>query len=426
MNKQLQTIISFVLTAVVVFSLAPSRALAVTQADIDAVEARRQQLAAQKESIQAQIDELTARQVSAEEKKSALEERNRIAQEDLNAVLEQIQLYSQMIEEQGQKVDMAREKEENQLALYRTRVRAMEENGGYSVNMLGVMMNATNLSALLTTLTDIHGIMQRDRAVEDAYIAAREEYERVKAEYEDTRRKYDAKQEVLEDKIEELQQLIRESAAVLSEISVSIEDAQAEYEAAAAAEVQAENEIAELVARRAEEQRAAAAAAWAAAQAARQNSASGESGDSSGAASSSSEKTSTGSLLWPVPGCYNVSSDYGERDDPFTGEERNHAGMDIDGYGHEGGSIVAADDGTVVTSGYNDGYGNYVVIDHGNGMTTLYAHMSGTTVAAGSTVSQGETIGMLGSTGRATGTHCHVEVFVDGSRVDPADYLSAG
>ena len=422
MNKQFQKIISYALTAVLVLTLAPSRALAVTQADIDAVEARRQELAAQKENIQAQIDELTANQVSAEEKKSALEERNRLTQEDLNAVLEQIRLYTQMIEEQGQKVDEAREREENQLALYRSRVRAMEENGGYSVNVLGVMMNATNLSALLTTLTDIQGIMQRDRAVEDAYIAAREEYERVKAEYEATKRRFDAKQEDLEDKIEELQQQIRESAAVLSEISVSIEDARAAYEAAAEAEVQAENEIAALIERRAQEQRAAAAAAWAAAQEAAASAASG--GESSG--SSTAVKTSTGTLLWPVPGCYNVSSDYGERSDPFTGEERNHAGMDIDGYGHEGDSIVAADGGTVVTSGYNDGYGNYVVIDHGNGMSTLYAHMSGTTVAAGTTVSQGDTIGMLGSTGRATGTHCHVEVFVDGSRVDPSDYLSAG
>jgi len=424
MKKQFQSIIALVLTAMLVFTLSPSRAWAVTQADIDAVEARRQQLAAQKESIQAQIDELTARQVSAEEKKSALEERNRLTQEDLNAVLEQIQLYTEMIEEQGKKVDEAREKEEKQLALYRSRVRAMEENGGYSVNILGVMMNATNLSSLLTTLTDIQGIMQRDRAVEDAYIAAREEYESVKAEYEATKLKYDAKQEDLEDKIEELQQQLRESAAVLSELSVSIEDAQAAYEAAAEAEIQAENEVAALVQRRAQEQRAAAAAAYAAALAAQQSGASGD--GSEGSTSSSSGKTSTGTLLWPVPGCYNVSSDYGERSDPFTGEERNHSGMDIDGYGHEGDSIVAADGGTVVTSGYNDGYGNYVVIDHGNGMSTLYAHMSGTTVAAGTTVSQGDTIGMLGSTGRATGTHCHVEVFVDGSRVDPSDYLSAG
>ena len=132
----------------------------------------------------------------------------------------------------------------------------------------------------------------------------------------------------------------------------------------------------------------------------------------------------SGTLMWPVPGCYNVSSDYGTRTHPITGEvSRMHYGMDIDGYGHDGGDIVACDGGVVTTVGYNSGYGNYIIVDHGNGMQTLYAHMSGTAVTEGTTVGQGETIGYLGATGMATGTHCHVEVFVDGENVDPAAYL---
>ena len=101
-----------------------------------------------------------------------------------------------------------------------------------------------------------------------------------------------------------------------------------------------------------------------------------------------------------------------------------HTGIDIDGYGNEGGAIVACDNGVVVTATYNNGYGNYIIIDHGNGMQTLYAHMSGFAVSAGSTVSKGDTIGYLGSTGVATGTHCHLEVFSNGVRVDPAGYFS--
>ena len=100
-----------------------------------------------------------------------------------------------------------------------------------------------------------------------------------------------------------------------------------------------------------------------------------------------------------------------------------HYGMDIDGYGHDGGDIVACDGGVVTTVGYNNGYGNYIIVDHGNGVQTLYAHMSGTAVSEGSTVGQGETIGYLGATGMATGTHCHLEVFVDGENVNPADYV---
>ena len=99
-------------------------------------------------------------------------------------------------------------------------------------------------------------------------------------------------------------------------------------------------------------------------------------------------------------------------------------GIDIDGYGNDGAPVVASDGGTVVTASYNDGYGNYVIIDHGNGYQTLYAHMSGLAVGGGQTVSQGQTVGYLGATGRATGTHCHFEVFVNGERTDPAQFFS--
>ena len=109
---------------------------------------------------------------------------------------------------------------------------------------------------------------------------------------------------------------------------------------------------------------------------------------------------------------------------PITGEESFHSGIDIDGYGHDGGAIVACDNGTVVTAEWYGNYGNCIIIDHGNGMQTLYAHMSGYAVSAGDIVSKGQTIGYLGATGWATGTHCHLEVFVDGARVDPANYFS--
>ena len=114
----------------------------------------------------------------------------------------------------------------------------------------------------------------------------------------------------------------------------------------------------------------------------------------------------------------------GNRIDPFTGEVRYHSGIDIDGYGNEGNSIIAADGGTVVTATYNDGYGNYVIVDHGNGYMTLYAHMSGRAVSTGDTVTQGQVLGYLGQTGRATGVHCHFEVFINGSRTDPEQFFS--
>ena len=78
----------------------------------------------------------------------------------------------------------------------------------------------------------------------------------------------------------------------------------------------------------------------------------------------------------------------------------------------------------MLTATYNDLYGNYIIIDHGNGYHTLYRHMSGLAVSTGQAVSQGQTIGYLGSTGRATDTRCHFEVFIDGNRTDPAQFFS--
>ena len=118
-----------------------------------------------------------------------------------------------------------------------------------------------------------------------------------------------------------------------------------------------------------------------------------------------------------------VTSRYGNRSDPFTGKTTYHAGIDIDGFGNDGQPIIAADSGTVITASSNSGYGNYVIIDHG-GMKTVYAHMSGLAVSSGQTVTQGQTVGYLGASGRATGTHCHFEVYVGDSRVDPASYFS--
>jgi murein DD-endopeptidase MepM/ murein hydrolase activator NlpD len=178
----------------------------------------------------------------------------------------------------------------------------------------------------------------------------------------------------------------------------------------------------EKAAARAAAQIAAAQAAQAAAQqgggeGGEGGSASGNLGLNPGAA------TGTGSLSWPAPFSTRVTSRYGTRSDPFTGESRSHSGIDIDGYGCEGSAVTAADGGTVITATYNDGYGNYIIIDHGNGMQTLYAHLSGMAVGEGSSVSQGQTIGYVGATGRATGTHLHFEVFVNGSRTDPAGYF---
>ena len=121
----------------------------------------------------------------------------------------------------------------------------------------------------------------------------------------------------------------------------------------------------------------------------------------------------------PSPGGW--SSGFGPRIHPIFGTGRMHYGIDFHGSG--GDPIYAAAAGTVLTSGWRNGYGNTVVISHGNGYTTLYAHQSSIAVSAGETVAGGQVIGYVGSTGWSTGPHLHFEVRVNGTAVDPAQYL---
>ncbi len=130
-----------------------------------------------------------------------------------------------------------------------------------------------------------------------------------------------------------------------------------------------------------------------------------------------------GVMAWPVPGG-RLTSGYGPRTHPIFGSQRFHHGIDIS---RGDGVIVAAGDGTVVRAdyGWNGGYGNLVVIDHGDGVTTLYAHIlaGGIHVSRGQQVTRGQEIALVGSTGYSTGPHLHFEVRINGASTDPMQYL---
>ena len=128
-----------------------------------------------------------------------------------------------------------------------------------------------------------------------------------------------------------------------------------------------------------------------------------------------------GQFLWPSATTY-VTSPYGYRIHPVTGAQRFHSGVDIGA--SYGTNIFAANSGTVVVAGYNTGgYGNYVVISHGGGYSTLYAHCSSLLVSAGQQVSKGQVIATCGSTGMSTGPHIHFEIQLNGQTTNPLQYF---
>lgn len=157
----------------------------------------------------------------------------------------------------------------------------------------------------------------------------------------------------------------------------------------------------------------------AAAAAAANNNKNNNSNSGSNSSGSVISKPNSSGWVWPCPGFYYISSYVGPR------WGRTHNGLDIAGSNIYGQPIVAARAGTVIDAGWNSGgYGNYVMINHGDGFITIYGHMSSVASYTGQSVSAGQVIGYVGNTGRSTGPHLHFEVRLNGSVEDPLDFVS--
>ena len=377
--------------ALALTAFAPLEVLAVSQSQIDALEAERDELSAEREEMEAGIAELEAEHADIMERKTALDERNELYRQEIELIEEQVELYTSLVEQKKLEVDGALERENEQLANYRRHVRAMEENGSFT--WLAIIFGSKSLGELLSNIDMVGEIMEADRRSYEQYTAAREESERVQAEYEEMLTELDAKQAELEAEKAELEAEIEEAEQLIVELEEQLETDRAAYEEQLAKEQALESEIQSMIAEL-ERQEAA------------------------------NSIVSTGTYIWPLPG-YSPGSAYGWRIHPIWGDMRFHAGEDIGA--PSGTPILAADSGiaTVIPNNGN-GYGNYIIINHGGGRTTLYAHMSAFAVSNGQSVTQGQTIGYVGSTGNSTGPHLHFEVRVNGATTDPKSYFSFG
>ena len=448
-RKKAVSVIAVILAVLMLLSLVvgviPLTAHADELDELDELRAKKAELSGQVQEIKARIDGLKEQQANVLEQMVALMEQNRLAEEQLEIIDEEIREYEILIQNKGKEVDAAKDRENVQLEKYRTRVRAMEESGGY--NILALVLQSDNFSQLITAIDDMGEIMESDKQLQHEYETAREETEEVKAQYETEKTVYEGKQQELRDEQAAIQADMERGEEILYGLQDEIDAAIKEWESAQAAEEAAaatiSNVIASYNARKANERAAEqAVAAQAVAQAKQQVMEMAQANYEAIAAGYEpiyseaqiqqiAEEAQVGYVagsqssgyVWPLPCSQRVTSRFGTRADPFTGESRYHSGIDIDGFGNDGAPVIAAASGEVITAAYDSAYGNYVIIDHG-GTSTVYAHMSGLAVSYGQTVSQGETIGYVGATGRATGTHLHFEVYVGDERVDPAQYFS--
>ena len=365
--------------------------LAVSQSQIDALEEQRDALRAEREEMQAGIDELESQQADVLAQKAALDAQNEVYRQEIELVEEQVSIYMQLVEDKAREVEQATADENEQLATYRRHVRAMEENGRFTY--LSILFGSSSLGELMSNLDMIGEIMEADQRSYDQYVAAREKSEQIQAEYETMLDELDVRQAELESERAELEAQIEEATQLIVDLEAQLETDRAAYEEQLAKEEALESEIQNMIAEL-ERQEAA------------------------------NSITSTGTYIWPLPG-YSPGSAYGWRIHPIWGDMRFHAGEDIGA--PSGTPILAADSGiaTVIPDNGN-GYGNYIMINHGGGRVTLYAHMSGFAVSNGASVTQGQTIGYVGSTGNSTGPHLHFEVRVNGATTDPKSYFNFG
>ena len=319
-------------------------------------------------------------------------------------------------------LNKAKEQEKKQYRNMKKRIQVMYENG--QTSYVEMLLSADSFTDFLNAVEYITQISQYDRKM-------LKEYQNMQVTIADTQKTLEtdyASLQSLQAKVQEEKQAVAalESAkkGELNDVADDLTDAQSVAKAYEA-EIQAQNEvIAQIQAaqKRAAEQQAAQQQAQAAEENQGATDAAGENQNTAQNTTPSGNGQSTGSMMWPCPSSKRVTSDYGPRTSPTNGASSNHKGLDIGAaYGAD---IVAADGGTVLVATYSSSGGNYVIIDHGGGLCTVYMHASSLTVSAGQTVSKGQVIAKVGSTGISTGNHLHFGVTLNGVYVSPWGYVS--
>lgn len=266
------------------------------------------------------------------------------------------------------------------------RMKIMYENS--AISYLELILKSKGLSDLFTRISVIESILKHDNAIIDEYETQVEQIAAAKALIENEKNEQVEAREILESKQNIIKEKQAEQQRLINELNADIKELKRQEAEMEKAEAQIQAQI-------------------------------------NAALNTSSQKnvkyTGNGKFLFPLASYTRISSPYGYRIHPITGTRKLHTGIDY--AAPYGTAIYAAEDGVVLTSGWINGYGYTVTINHGSGYVTLYAHCSKLLVSAGQSVKKGHTIAKVGSTGNSTGNHLHFEVKVNGSTVNPAGYL---
>lgn len=338
------------------------------------------------EETKKELKSKQAEQSKQKEKKNALDVEIAGIQDDIDAVQAVINEKNAEIESKNaeiNKLDGELKKTDKQL---KQRMKIMYESG--TTSYLEMIFASKGLSDLFTRISVIESILKHDNAIMDKYEAQIEEIAAAKAVVETEKNEQVEAKAILKEKQEQIEAKQAEQQTVINELSKDINELKRQEAETEKAEKQIQAQI-----------------------------------DAALKASSQQSVTykGNGKFKFPLASYTRISSSYGYRIHPITGTNKLHSGIDY--AAPYGTAIYAAEDGVVLTSGWVNGYGYTVTINHGGGYVTLYAHCSKLLVSAGQSVTAGQTIAKVGSTGNSTGNHLHFEVKVNGKAVNPAGYL---
>ena len=365
---------------------------ALSQADIDKLKKEAAALAQEKQNLNSQLNKLEGKLDNAYSKKKLVEQEINVVNAQIVNTENLIGQYDQLIAQEEVNLTDAQDAEATHFANFCRRVRIMEEQG--TVSYWQILFNSASFTDLLDRAAMISEVVEYDNAVMAALEQSRVDVENTKANLEAARVEQLAAKAALDTQKTELKSKEAEIRTLLKEMEAQHEVYESEINEL---DSQMEAMDAEIAKKQKELEKQLAA---------------------------NKVQINYGSgYIWPLDGNYVITSLFGPRNHPITGKYSNHGGTDV--RANYGTSIKSARGGMVMTSEYHWSYGNYVVVLHDNGTTTLYAHMSKRAVKEGQTVTQGQVLGYVGSTGSSTGNHLHYELRVNGTRVDALNYYKS-
>lgn len=422
--------IAMALTASALFGSGYIQPQQVAARSISEMESEQEAIQSKVDAANDKIDELQGKIDAEEEYQQTLTEQITLYKEQIQLFDDQIAALEVEIENKNAEIDQleddivqleddiaAKQVEiDDTFELFKTRMVALYQAG--ETSSLAMLLSSSSFGDFVTNIRLMQAVSQSDEQLVDKLKTQKAEQEETKAEVEVTKGEVEeALAQVKED--EEAIILQREQKKVAqSGLEEAYQESKTAQEDMEALKAQYEDDLASALA---EEQKVEdEIQAFYAEQARKQQEAQQAAQANGSSTSINIPQVSAGDLSfrWPLPGYSYISSPYGSRWGGF------HTGIDISGGGVYGASIVSAEAGTVILAASHYSYGNYVIVDHGGGYSTLYAHMSSIACSVGDYVTKGQTIGYVGSTGNSTGPHLHFEVRINGASQNPQSYVS--